>query len=115
MEAPLASLHGSLDAIRAQCSASKSTDSAPSYFTNAVLRPDNVDILELIRDADQLEASMFAYPPEDVERERGAETPRAPQIKPVHIPTPLRKGVTSAPGEHSAQFYLLAAEKLMQS
>lgn len=106
-------LQTSLAALHAQLEHARHAQ-RPAYFTNAVLRGGDVDILELIRDADQLEASLFAYAPNNESTER-TETPRAPQPRAVHIPTPLRQGVAGEPGEHSARFYLLAAEKLMQS
>ncbi|WFC94596.1 hypothetical protein MBRA1_001229 [Malassezia brasiliensis] len=115
MDTHLDALQRTLDALHTQLAYTKEEQQNPSYFTNAVLRTNQLDILELIRDADQLEASLFAYPARDDGAERGGEGPLTPQPRAVHIPTPLRRSATDAPGAHSARFYLEAAEKLMQS
>ena len=65
MDTHLDALQRTLDALHTQLAYTKEQQQHPSYFTNAVLRTNQLDILELIRDADQLEASLFAYPARD--------------------------------------------------
>ena len=59
MEAQLASIRASLESLHTQNIATIAHASRPAYFTNAVLNPQRLDILELIRDADALESSLF--------------------------------------------------------
>lgn len=115
MEAALAAIHGALDEMHAQRADESAALAAPAYFTNAVLRTGQVDILELIRDADQLEASLFSYPPAADGAERGEPVASAPALRPVRIPTPVRRSVHDAPGEHTTAFYLASADQLVQN
>ena len=65
MDASLASIRTALEQLHAQNVATISHAKRTAYFTNAVLNPQRLDILELIRDADAFEASLYvSAPPE---------------------------------------------------
>lgn len=110
METHLAAIHASLDQLHALHARISESSSRPSYFTNAVLNPGRVDILELIRDADAFEASLFVAPTKG-ERTGAPEAPK-PALRPVAVPTPLKQPRTEP---SDARTYLLAAEKLLQN
>lgn len=109
METHLAAIHTSLDQLHALHARMAESSSRHPYFTNAVLNPTHVDILELIRDADAFEASLFVAP--KGERVGASEAPK-PALRPVPVPTPLKQPRTES---SDARTYLLAAEKLLQN
>ncbi|WFD29010.1 hypothetical protein MSPP1_000014 [Malassezia sp. CBS 17886] len=134
MDADVASIAQSLDRILKQKEHVGHLYKRPFFFTNAVLNTGKRDILELIRDADQMEAALFTYRseamlpvPRDVAPGSSAPEAELPplgtqqlQLCDVPVPTPLRGGAESAdtaargaPGE--AHTYLVAAERLLQS
>lgn len=140
MDAQIASISDSLARIDALHKHESAAQSQPQFFTNAVLGPARIDILELIRDADQLEASLFAPSSRagDDAAERGTVASAlseaeqlVPQLRAIRMPTPLRKTRTPAttPGEptpsgsgntmddaqYDAKTLLLAAEKLIEN
>ena len=130
MDAHLAPITASLDQIHALHRRGQAASRRPAFFTNAVLNPQQLDILELIRDADQLEASLFAYPggrPDDAgdAGPSGADSEAAhPRLRAVRMPTPLKKSrsAAAAPGApgseepaHDARTLLAAAEKLIEN
>lgn len=106
MDAQVAAISTSLDALRAQHERAAAAERAPRIFTNAVLNPARIDILELIRDADALEASLFVNAPADDADERDGPRPR--QVQPIEVPSPLRRGSTDVPS------LLAAAERVIQ-
>ncbi|WFD20247.1 hypothetical protein MCAP1_002491 [Malassezia caprae] len=109
METHLAAIHASLDELHALHARMAESSGRRAYFTNAVLNPAHVDILELIRDADAFEASLFVAP--RGERAGAPEAPK-PALRPVSVPTPLKQPRTES---SDARTYLLAAEKLLQN
>lgn len=116
MEAQLASIRASLESLHTQNIATIAHASRPAYFTNAVLNPQRLDILELLRDADALESSLFVTnrQPNSENAPGPSTTPAEPKpfLRPVPVPTPLKQAPTS---DTDARTYLLAAEKLLQN
>ncbi|PKI83906.1 hypothetical protein MVES_002278 [Malassezia vespertilionis] len=116
MDAHIASIQASLDAIHAQ---QAQASSQSSYFSNAVLNTPRLDILELIRDADPMEASLFSYAPRAAEEGRvdteAVLIPREPRLKEIELPSPLRNGVAGLAPDKGARFYLTIADQLMQT
>lgn len=106
MDAQVAAISTSLDALRAQHERAAAAERAPRIFTNAVLNPARIDILELIRDADALEASLFVNAPADDADEQDGPRPRP--VQPIEVPSPLRRGSTDVPS------LLAAAERVIQ-
>ena len=114
METQLDALQHTLSGLHEQNKVAKEQNRRPTYFTNAVLRSGPQEILDLIRDADQLEASLFTCPPQDDPKDRN-HTQSTPMPRSIHIPTPLRKSASEVPDEHNARYFLLAAENLMST
>lgn len=110
METHVAAIHASLDQLHALHARTAESSRRRPYFTNAVLNPAHVDILELIRDADAFEASLFVAPAKG-ERTSAPEAPK-PALRPVPVPSPLKHPRTEP---CDARTYLLAAEKLLQN
>lgn len=108
METHLAAIHASLDQLHALHARMNEASKQKECFTQAVLHPGQVDILELIRDADAFEASLFVS---QGERSGDIKAPK-PALRPVTVPTPLKQPRTET---SDARTYLLAAEKLLQN
>ena len=83
METHVAAIHASLDQLHALHARTAESSRRRPYFTNAVLNPAHVDILELIRDADAFEASLFVAPAKG-ERTSAPEAPK-PALRPVPV------------------------------
>lgn len=113
MDASLASIRTALEQLHAQNVATISHAKRTAYFTNAVLNPQRLDILELIRDADAFEASLYvSAPPEPTPGPSTAPAEPKPHFRSVPVPTPLKQ---SHHADSDARTYLLAAEKLLQN
>ena len=113
MDASLASIRTALEQLHAQNVATISHAKRTAYFTNAVLNPQRLDILELIRDADAFEASLYvSAPPEPTPGPSTAPAEPKPHFRAVPVPTPLKQ---SHQADSDARTYLLAAEKLLQN
>jgi hypothetical protein len=99
-------------------------------FTCAVLNTYKLDVLDYIRDADQVESNLFWYPPlpgvssgnkadaEEVEEAVASGiTTRLPEPKEFVPPTPLRQNVIDAEAKGLVQFdaktLLKAAQRLL--
>ena len=92
MDASLASIRTALEQLHAQNVATISHAKRTAYFTNAVLNPQRLDILELIRDADAFEASLYvSAPPEPTPGPSTAPAEPKPHFRSVPVPTPLKQ------------------------
>lgn len=110
MDAQVAAIASALDALRIQNDQSAAFERIPRVFTNAVLNPEKIDILELIRDADPLEASLFAPSRQSDDASDGREEGSRPRLlHPIAVPAPLREGSTDVAA------LLNAAEGLIQN
>jgi hypothetical protein len=133
METHLTTMMSSLEAIaRLHANTPSSSRNVYRPFTCAVLNTHKLDVLDYIRDADQVEANLFWYPPPpggsngtkgEVEKEVETIVPgagaRLPELKEFIPPTPLRKNVLEAEARGQVQFdartLLKAAQKLLDN
>ena len=106
MEAPIAQIHESLERLRAQQKRARVRGKTPTYFTNAVLDPLRVDIVELIRDTGDCEKRMY----EDVSvAVDGNEWRPNLKLRQVPVPLPLRNPTET----YNMRSYLEAASQLI--
>ncbi|UZJ51779.1 hypothetical protein CBS101457_001099 [Exobasidium rhododendri] len=131
METHLTTIGSTLDAIlRLHASAPSSSKNVYRPFTCAVLNTYKLDVLDYIRDADQVESNLFWYPPlpgtssgNKAEAEWSednvvsAVTTRLPEPREFIPPTPLRKNVLEAEAKGLVHFdartLLKAAQRLL--
>lgn len=135
MDAHLTTIGSTLDAIaRLQASTPSSSKNVYRPFTCAVLNTYKLDVLDYIRDADQIESNLFWYPPlpggisgnkgdVEVAAEGAAIAPgiaiRLPEPKEFIPPTPMRKNALEAEAKGLIQFdartLLKAAQRLLEN
>lgn len=142
METHLVTLNATLSSIASLHAAMEASSRKPTPFTNAMLNTYALDVLEYIRDADQLDAALFCYPPLPTETipaqtsvaaatSSSAATstsasaaavaqyedsllPRVPEQRQFLPPTPLRKPA-SEEDPYDSRTLLLAALKLVEN
>jgi hypothetical protein len=133
MDTHLTTIGSTLEAI-ARLHASTPSTSRNVYrpFTCAVLNTYKLDVLDYIRDADQVESNLFWYPPlpsgisgNKAETEvvddtiSPGVTARVPEPKEFIPPTPLRKNAIEAEAKGLVQFdartLLKAAQSLLDN
>lgn len=135
MDTHLATISATLDAIdRLHATAPSSSRNTYRPFTCAVLNTYKLDVLDYIRDADQVESNLFWYPPlpgaaslatggasgeAPLTNENAPVITRVPQPKEFVPPTPLRKTAREAESrglvEYNARTLLKAAQRLLDN
>ena len=140
MDTHLTTLGATLDAIaRLHESVPSSSKNVYRPFTCAVLNTYKLDVLDYIRDADQVESNLFWYPPqaggggvgaakteggEEKKEGEAVATPvgvsaRLPEPREYVPPTPLRKTAMEAEAKGLVRFnartLLKAAQKLLDN
>lgn len=117
MDGSLASMRDALAQIERQHANLAQHAARPAYFTNAVLRPQQLDILELIRDADALESTLFRPATrEGAPLDAAPSAPRltaAPSVAPIPVPAALQQPRTD--DDDDARPFLEAAEQLLHN
>lgn len=132
MDTHLTTITSTLDAIaRLHAATPSSSKNVYRPFTCAVLNTYELDVLDYIRDADQVESNLFWYPPppggpngsKAVEVAEDAIAPgiatRLPEPKEFIPPTPMRKNAMEAEAKGLIQFdartLLKAAQRLLEN
>ena len=133
MDVHLTTIGSTLDAIaRLQADAPSSSRGVYRPFTSAVLNTYKLDVLDYIRDADQVESNLFWCPPpagaaiggkgEQETVEEGMTlgvSSRLPEPKEFVPPTPLRTNAIEAEAKGLVQFdartLLKAAQTLLNN